>query len=204
MNIKELELHWYNIGFLAGALGTLLAVIVMLLIITPSVSASPYQLNLSTGELIDLNVSNETANIAIYILPNITNINNITWNNYTNSSISQNISWTNITNITNLTCINCTQNYTNNTEMKVYNYTYEINGTNGSFYTASQTDNVFVTKTSFNELSTNYNNLLNRVNEVNSTIGTTTTKQNNTAIWVVLVLIGLVSLLALIRTMGGE
>jgi succinate dehydrogenase/fumarate reductase cytochrome b subunit len=173
------------------------------------VSASPYQLNLTTGQLIDLNSSNnETANITIYVLPNITNINNITYTNYTNYTnltTFQNVTWTNITNITNITCVNCTQNYnyTNNTDLRIYNYT--MNGTtwNGTFYNITEADGRFTGKTDFNSFVTavanDFNTLSIRINDINTTkITNKDTKNNDTILWIGIAVVGMLSIVAII------
>ena len=176
------------------------------------VSASPYQLNLTTGHLIDLNSSNnETANITIYVLPNITNIitNNNTYTNYTNYTnltTFQNVTWTNITNITNLTCVNCTQNYTNITDLRMYNYTYQFNSSNGTFYNRTEIDEKFAGKIDFNSLTTavasDLNTLNLKIGLVNATAmekaGITTIKNNNTVLWIVIAVVGLISIFALL------
>jgi hypothetical protein len=141
------------------------------------VAASPYQLNLTTGELIDLNVSNnETTNITIYILN--TTQQNIVWNNYTNQSIS----WTNITNITNTTCLNCSNNYTNYTNISMYNYNYTINGSNGTFYNKTEVDEKFKSITDFNtfagSLAFDFNNLVTKVNTINESSGIIKSEDN--------------------------
>lgn len=179
-------------------------------------SASPYQLNLTTGVITDLNSSNnETANITIYVLPNITNINNITqinnvtnitYTNYTNLTAYQNVTWNNITNITNLTCVNCTQNYTNITELRMYNYT--LNGTswNGTFYNRTEVDEKFAIRTDFNSLTTAIASDLNTLNLRIGLVNTTamektvagTTKNNNTALWIVIAVVGLISIFAML------
>jgi hypothetical protein len=216
---------WRN-SLLSFLLGVLLGLAAIGLLFGISfVSASPYQLNLSTGELIDLGVGNDTANITIYILnyssqtilnnsyPNNTfqNVsNNITWYNYTN--ISQNVTWTNITNITNVTCVNCTQNYTNITDLRMYNYTYQLNGTtmNTSFYNQTQIDEKIALLTSSqNSLATavgnDLNSLATTITAVNSSIdGSGTGKKNSdTALWIVIGLIGVISLFAILRAGNG-
>jgi hypothetical protein len=150
-------------------------ILVYTLFCTTLIMASPYQLNLTTGILTDLNSSNnETANLTIYIIHIWSNYTiNTTYiqNNYTyvNSTIYQNI--TNITNITwqNITCINCSYIYSNETT-----------------YNKTEADSRFVLTTEENSYRAGINlgnyiprgefdTLTNKVNSINST-GTIETK----------------------------
>lgn len=81
-----------------------------LIFLLPLINAYPYQLNLSNGQLIDLNSSDNSTNITIYIIPqNISQSVSITYQNISN----------NVTSI-NTTCINCS--YYNSTNSNLNNY----------------------------------------------------------------------------------
>lgn len=182
------------------------------------VSASPYQLNLSTGELIDLGIGNDSATIIIYIYNYTTN--------HTNYTV-QNITWVNITNVTNqtlfevtnLTCVNCTQNYTNAT-YELEPRKYYLSNTSGTFYNVTQTEDKFVTKAVFeagiNNANSQINTLNSNLNIVNSNLNVTNSsvteikdkeKSKVTALWIVLIIVALISIVALWRAAnqgGGE
>jgi len=158
-----------------------------------NVNAWPYQLNLTTGVLYDTNTSNNaTANMTIYVV-NVTYIlQNIT-----------NISYFNQTFI-NQTCYNCT-NITN------YNYTYHYNGTNGTFYNASEIDTRFLTQTEFTAYKTalvyptraEFDNLITRVNN----ISIVPTEKSHTSIWATMVmgwlLVGVVIYFLVVKSGGS-
>lgn len=201
--------------FVKGGIGTALLLCVVAFILSISiVSAWPYSINLSNGEIIDMNVSNnETVNLTIYVY-NYTSIGDAWYQNFTN--LTQEISWINITNVTNVTCVNCTNNYTNitNQDLKIYNYTIE--NSNGSYYNKSEIDNAFVTKTNFegglNNVITQTNNantnLNANLNEMNITVTDIQdkNKNKNTILWIVLIVVGLIAILAFWKTSqtGGE
>jgi len=104
-------------------LSIFIAVFVLCII---QVTAWPYQLNLTNGNLTDMNSSNNaTTNLTIFIV--------------NNSFVNQ----TNLTNITVVNCTNCSYNITNNTY-------YQINGTNTSFYNRSENEAKFLTISDFN------------------------------------------------------
>lgn len=174
------------------------------------VSAWPYSINISTGEIVDLNVSNnETANLTIYIYNYTTNFTNATQTYYNIT----NVTVTNYTLIDNITCVNCTNNYTNITEqdLKIYNYT--IQDSNGTYYNKTQTDNVFVSKTDFQN---NLNNVITGTNTANSNLNTSISAINNTVtdmqkknknrnipVWIGIIVAILIAIVAFYRASGG-
>lgn len=145
------------------------------------VYAWPYQLNLSTGVITDLNISNNvTSNLTIYIISNQTPLQNIT----------QNISYQNIT------CVNCTYLY--NMSLSWANWTYNF----------TEMDVRFVKLVDFNNYKANiavtptradYDNLLTRVNNISLTM-VTETAPDNTLLWFIsilsIILAGLSSVIA--------
>jgi hypothetical protein len=143
---------------------------------THLVSAWPYQLNLSTGILIDMNTSNnETTNFTIYILPQ-----------------SYNITYYNQTNITyvNLTCVNCTyNNYT------YVNYTY--NGTNWLVYNQTESNARFLTiaeASSTYSTIANFNSLTTKVDSINDT-SIEISETSHTYLWggiIIAILLGII------------
>jgi len=178
----------------------------LLLLLIPLCSAAPYQLNLTTGILTDLNTTNETINITIYII-NTTNIQNITWNNYTNySNITQEINWVNITNITNTTCLNCTNNYTNYTNLTTYKTTYSINGTEVIFYNKAEVDAKFKTIADFNTFDSGINTKVNAINQSIEEDKKPININRKTLLWILSILgvvFGLIALVIYLRAAMG-
>lgn len=100
--------------------------ILLFALLAISVNAFPYQLNLTTGILTDLNASNNmTTTLTI-------NVINYTYVNYT--YYYGNITWMNITNVT---CNNCSLNYTtiNVTNINLTNNGYNSSDLNASYVT---------------------------------------------------------------------
>jgi len=128
------------------------ALLIMMIFAIGLISAAPYQLNLSSGILTDLNESNNTTgNITIYVINQ----------NYT---------------------INQTQtfNYTYYIANETFNQTYYLtNITNDTYYNTSQADGIFVTITDFNSYKTalvfpypsktEFDALVSRVNNITLT-----------------------------------
>ena len=109
--------------------------IIVLALNVNMVSAWPFQLNLTSGTLYDMNASNNaTTNFTIYVV-NQTYI----LNNYTNVTIYMNM--------TNTTCYNCTQNYN-------YTYNYLFGGNVTQIYNATQADARFLSIIDFNNYKT--------------------------------------------------
>jgi len=134
------------------------------------VSAAPYQLNLSTGTLIDLNeTANFTTNLTIYIIHQ--NVSYPISYNYTNCNVSF-------------------YNYTN--------YTFVLNDTNGTIYTVNETNNKFLTISAFDsyKFSLSYpyaplselNNLVTKVNELNQTVADNKENSGTVIIWGVIII----------------
>lgn len=160
------------------------------------VKAWPYQLNLTNGELIDLNSSNvNETNFTIYVIHqtinntnlvylNYTNITqvtytNITYANYTypNATIYQNVTNVSYFNVTNVTCINCTYHY---------NTTSSFNDTILTNYL----------KVSDFDSYTSKGFLL--ISDFNATYATVKEKESpNTGLWIVSILAALLALIAL-------
>lgn len=139
----------------AYILGALLTCFGCLCLLSP-ISAAPYQLNLTTGELIDLNVTNETANITIIIY-------NYTLNN-TNTVIN------NITNITNsnVTIVNETE-FVN--KSYYYNESYGFNNeTLLNYYTKDEVNGKFLLTSIPYVSQAPFNELTGRVDTINNTI----------------------------------
>jgi hypothetical protein len=181
----DLELR-INYELALKIISSLLLLTTLALILAGNVSAAPYQLNLSTGELIDLNVSNnETANITIYVL----NYTTTTINNITNSNVTINQTQVNKTDIE---IINRT--YINETYNGIYNFS--------SYYTKAEVDSMFQNSVYKVPLG-DFNNLVARVNVVNDSvwnvteegIDKTTKTKANVALWVSLVAVLLAALI---------
>ena len=134
-----------------------LSIFFILVLALTFVSAWPYQLNISNGQIIDLNASNNaTTNFTIYVY-----MINQTYNN------------TIYINQTNFTCYNCTN-------ISYYNYTYIFK--NGTFYNITEADSKFVTLSDYNSYKAinfptraEYDTLLSRVNSINLTATPTDT-----------------------------
>jgi len=190
MNEEMEEKEYFRLVAILFCLLGMLEIFLLVILINP-VSASPYQLNLSTGELIDMNISNnQTANITIYIINN-------TMNNYT----TQNVTWLNITNVTNTTCVNCTNNYSNYTNISWYNSTYSVNGSNGTFYTRTEVDSklaAYKTITEFNTFDTTINNKVNAINQS----GVVVEEKSLTILWILSIagcVLALISIVIIVR-----
>lgn len=151
--------------------------------IAQRVSANPYYLNLTTGQFVDLNETNETTlSIAIYNYSYLT-ITNITWN---------------VTNITNYssTCYNCTTNITNitNITQSYLNKSYYLNSTNNSMdvYTKAETDAKYLLIGTPYVSVADFQTLINKFNElnysVNSSISDIKKPSSTTGPWIISIL----------------
>lgn len=151
--------------------------------IAQRVSANPYYLNLTTGQFVDLNETNETTlSIAIYNYSYLT-ITNITWN---------------VTNITNYPCYNCTTNITNITNItNTYtNKSYYLNSTSNEtadFYTKAQADNKYLLIGTPYASVGDLNVLINKFNELNHSVNNSISeievkKSSNAGPWIISIL----------------
>lgn len=192
---RELYLEYYVL--FTFIVGVLLGIAATVFLLSP-VSAAPYQLNLTTGELIDLNQTNETATIIINIY-NDTEI--IHTHNYSGLINLTNITITNITN-SNVTITNVTE-YTN----KSYFYNETGNFTNfTNYYTKAEADSRFnplsETYATYNDLNT----VVSKVNSLNETYFNETEKKdnNNVGLWIVAILGAIGSIIAIFMIKKGE
>lgn len=193
---KEDRNFWISI-----VLGALTAVVILFGFVV-SVSAWPYQLNLSNGILSDLNTSDSNStNFTIYVLHNYTNIS---YTNYTNI------------NYTNLTCINCTYiNYTN--------YTSYINSTMNSseYYNSLDTNAKFLSINDFNIYKSSavfpsrieFDTLVGKLNELTLNVTSISDSENETShigLWILCfagVILGVISIFMIQRSgqnYGGQ
>ena len=178
-------LIWFAATLLACSFGLLI----------DSVSAAPYQLNLTDGTLIDLNTTTSADNLTIYIIHQNSTCQNINYN-------ITNITYQNIT-YQNLTCYNCTYNstYSNNT---YYNYT--INGSQ-FVYNKSDADLRFALISDLSSLrsdsamKSDINSVNSRIDGINMT--GTITKSSSSLLWIISIfalIIALICLFIIVRS----
>lgn len=169
----------------------LMAVIVGMIMVVNSVSAFPYQLNLTDGTIVDLDSSNNF-NGTLDIISNGSGLYIVERNpiNYTISNIAN--TYQNITqNITyvNMTCLNCTNYYNQTINNSYFDYGYNKSDLNSNFVTLSDYNSwksglSYATK---DELTNQFNNL-------NATITKPSDFNSHAWIWWSILLIALAEL----------
>lgn len=157
------------------------------------ISAWPYQLNTTNGQIIDLNSSNnETSNLTIYV---IHQTNTTIINATTTTIVNNTINTTSINNITNITCINCT--YVYNMSMAWSNWTYNFSDIDAKFLKIGDFNsyklNVLVPAS-----KTEFDALVSKVNSINLTSIPETTTSSTTTLWWISIIALLLGLLAII------